>query len=1072
MPATKLAQPALSTDHFQSIASPVRCLGRRGWWVVRTLGTANPSRTAKSQPPNTRSVTRETVAAFPWGHELPLTGRRADLDALRLALDHAFEGKGHSIFLSGDSGIGKTRLLNALHTEAVAHGFSVGIGRAFVVESSSPYGVIADALVPMLSAMDEASLSVLARGVEGDLQALLPGLQTRRGGTLERVGRDPDLRARLHWNFVQFVKRLTARRPLMLGFENTQWCDPSSLELIHFLARQIAETPILLLVTYAMDDAATGPALRSIERSLTSMRQASARRIEPLTLHDITVLLQRVFGLEHENAALHAVSLHRHTKGNPFFVEETLKALLADGGIQKVDDRWVAGDLTELALPPTVRDAVAARLASISDGARRVAEIAAVVGARASLELLEGVAALGAAPFADAVDELCARRILMENRATGGTHYAFAHPIVQSAVLGALTSVRQRALHCSIADEMIRHHGDVAIRHASEIAVHVVRGNALGTGARDVAYLAAAGRDALAKRADREAAQWLSEALQILDELGEPAVAPSEVRSLVEDLATARGRIGQPTDALWERAYALAEAEGDSVARSRVLRQMGVAAVWAGRPADALRLFDEAESAAREASRLDLAVRVRVTKGMILQSLGRADEGKHALLDILSTAEQLGDHALLGRLHRALLQLYGWTGNATLAREHGAQALTHANASGDKGVAWSAHWAMAILEAFTGNAVGVVSHRREAARLAEQLRSPVLQTLTAEIAIEYASGVGDWAEGLALAERTIPIARAVAPRTVLPRLLVWTGMIVLARDEAERARGLFEEAWRLSRADKIDAAETMQGHEIGNVHNIILAHTGMAAYHLALGKWPRAVVFGERGLALADRFGYVVWPIHRLLPIIAEASLFLQAFDRVEAIGQRLREQSGALGHRLGLAWATAIDALIARFKYQSPDAAARLLASAEELEAIPFVFHAARLRRNAAQLLEADGDVDGAIRELRRAHEVFARLGAELELRGTRSHLRSLGVRLPPRSALIGAGALTGRELEIARCVARRLSNKQIAGALDISARTVSTHLSNIFEKLGVDSRGALTDLVKANPLLAEPVA
>ncbi len=157
------------------------------------------------------------------------------------------------------------------------------------------------------------------------------------------------------------------------------------------------------------------------------------------------------------------------------------------------------------------------------------------------------------------------------------------------------------------------------------------------------------------------------------------------------------------------------------------------------------------------------------------------------------------------------------------------------------------------------------------------------------------------------------------------------------------------------------------------------------------------------------------------------------------------------------------------RFKHQSPDAAARLLASADELEAVPFVFHAARLRRNAAQLLEADGDVDGAIRELRRAHDVFARLGAELELRGTRSHLRSLGVRLPPRNVQGGSGTLTGRELEIARCVARRLSNKQIARALDISARTVSTHLTHIFEKLGVESRGALADFVRESPLLSD---
>lgn len=126
-------------------------------------------------------------------------------------------------------------------------------------------------------------------------------------------------------------------------------------------------------------------------------------------------------------------------------------------------------------------------------------------------------------------------------------------------------------------------------------------------------------------------------------------------------------------------------------------------------------------------------------------------------------------------------------------------------------------------------------------------------------------------------------------------------------------------------------------------------------------------------------------------------------------------------------------------------------------------------LRRNAAQMLEADGDMTGAVRELRRAHDVLLRLGAEFELRGARNQLRALGVRLPPRTAVQGAGTLTGRELEIARAVARRLSNKEIGALLDISARTVSTHLSNICVKLQVNSRGALADHVCEHPLLGE---
>lgn len=365
---------------------------------------------------------------------------------------------------------------------------------------------------------------------------------------------------------------------------------------------------MLLIITYGSDDTAASAGLAKVERSLTSLREASVR-LNPLTQPDVVAVIQRAFGIDREAADTHATVLHTHAAGNPFFLEEALKALIAEGRIRKVDDRSAAWDLTELALPSTVRDAVQVRLSGMSDAARKVAEIA-------------------------------------------------AHPIVRSAVLDSLTSVRQRALHAAIAEAMIRAHGDKAVQHAAEIAVHLAGGSSLGTAERDLRFLAAAGRDALAKRADREAAQWLSEALQIAKQLPESTLAAEEQRALMEDPATARGRLGEPTEELWSQAYALAPAAGDDVTRSRVLRHMGLAAVWVGRTTDALRLFGEAEVAARDASRLDLAIRVRVTKGMILVSLGQSEEGKAALLEILPTGEQLRDDALLGRLHRALLQLY------------------------------------------------------------------------------------------------------------------------------------------------------------------------------------------------------------------------------------------------------------------------------------------------------------------------------------------------------------------------------------------------------------------------------
>jgi DNA-binding CsgD family transcriptional regulator len=366
-----------------------------------------------------------------------------------------------------------------------------------------------------------------------------------------------------------------------------------------------------------------------------------------------------------------------------------------------------------------------------------------------------------------------------------------------------------------------------------------------------------------------------------------------------------------------------------------------------------------------------------------------------------------------------------------------------------------------VLAGLTGNARELDRHVREATRIAEEIGSPVLTAWTNEVSIEYASGIGDWQSGLALAERTIPIARAVGSQTLLPRLLVWAGLMHLGRGDLGVAESFFQESWRLS-----GAADALRHPH--DVHTAVPAHTGMAAYALATGDRKRAIELGEAGVALADQSGYVTWSIHRLIPIIIEAALWLQDFERAQRYGERLRRDSAQMGHALGLAWATASEALVARLRdHDLPRAAELLRSAADQLDAVPFVFDAARIRRNLSQLLAGLGDRDGATRELRRAHDVFARLGAEIELNGVREQLRELGARPPARAIAEGAGALTGREREIARLVAARRSNKEIGAALGISSRTVSTHLSNVFAKLGVASRGELTDRVREDESL-----
>lgn len=1002
-----------------------------------------------------------------WGKELPLVGRRADIGALRMALDDALEGRGRTLLLTGDPGVGKSRLLALLAQEARGRQMQVAAGRGFSVESGVPYGAFADAMAAPLQALEPGTLTVLARGTEDDLRAIVPALPGSRADVRARGVADNDGKARLLWIVTQFLTRLAARQPLLLVLDNAQWADPSSLELLHFIARQIDRVPLLLVLAYADDALEPRAMLQEVSRSLLAAQQATHRRIEPLTRLDLAELLQRTFAITHADAQTHADVLFRHTNGNPFFVEETLKSLLATGRIRRRGDLWIIEDANPAYLPATVRDAVRTRLDALSPSARRLAEFASLVDGPASLALLERTSSLDAESLADAIDELVHKRILLEEKADGSGQYVFGHPMLQAHVRDELSAARERALHARIAMALEALHGTDGNARASEIARHLVRGHELGGDERALRYLAAAGRDALQRRADVEAVRWLGEARLVAERLDD---LPQR-RTLHEEFGIALQRTGDTSGALreWALALTMSETAVDLEACARLLYRLGQESARAGDAHDGLERLQQAESAAHRADRPDLEIMARVARAKTLQALGRHALAIGTAHDTLALAQARGDLGLQARVHQLLLQLQSWTGPVAEARAHGERALELADAADDADVAWATHWAMAMLAGFTGDAAGAERHQRHATRLADSLSSPLLLAMTAEITIEHASGTGRWDEGLALAEQVIPVARVIAPQSLLPRLLVWTGLMVLARDQTERARALFEEAWRLSEAEHAAEGLGRSGLELANVHNAILAHTGMGHYWLARGAWQRALTYGERGLALADRFGYIAWAIHRLIPLILEAGLWLQQYDRVEELAGRLRAQSATFEHRLGLAWAKAADALVSRLRDHHPQAPQQILEAADDLEAVPFVLHAARLRRHAAQLLEADGDAPAAVRELRKAHDVFARIGAERELRETRSQLRSLGVRLPPRTATSGVGSLTGRELEIARAVANRLSNKEIGARLEISARTVSTHLSNIFQKLGIDSRGALADRVRDDPQFQE---
>jgi len=1052
--------------------------------------------------------------------ELPLVGRSDDLEEL-----HTLFGDPSAvepmIVLTGEGGVGKSRLARTLAGEARRRDWRVMVGRAYPVETGVPYALLSDAFLPVLREMDEATLAVLTRGTQSELRRLFPALGDAEESRFP--GEDPrELQTRLYWNFTAFVQRFGQRDPLLLVLEDVHWADASSIALLHFLVRHLDDDPVRILCTYNTDYRGENPGLVKLERSLVSMRRMRLRPLAPLSRDNTGELLEEVFEVEGPAVRDFADLLFGWTRGNPYFLEQTLDALVASGRLYERDGTWLGWEARELELPSTIRDAVLVRMSEVSDDAMAVAELLSVVGSRTRIALLEEIAELPGTRLIRAIEELVRPGLVEEQDEDGSILLQFRHPLTRETLYQRLSLSRRRMLHGRVAEGLERIYGGRAMRHADELAYHFSEAGAPVEDTRAALYLAEAGRAALKRHADREAADYLDAAVTRLvppehrdDEAGDerepPGPAPPpDVASLKRELARARTRLGQyeEASAIWTGLLERAEEAGDAQAAAQANRHLGLIAFWTGAHDGALERYEAALDALGDRAP-SLRARLHIAAGLVDQELGRAGAAQERIGHALDLGEELEDAALLARVHRALALLFIFTGQAKRAREHGWRAVELADRAHDQNVAFWGRWALASLEGLSGGPGAMERLMDEARGVAEELRSPVLRLWITELEVQHAYYSGDWDRALTVGERGVTQAENLNQRTLLVRLLVWTATTYLGRGDVERGREMIERAWTLagldrgaggdgsdedggsgtggrSRDDDGNAEGAGGGEDDGrgaedvtgpgrrprDVHAIVPAYIGRTALLMAEEKYEAAIEVGEKGLAIADRSGYVIWVLHRLLPLVGEAYVRAERLDGAKRAGERLRREGTRMDHRLALAWASAAEAVVAWHSGRIEEAASLLRSAAEGMEEIGVIREAARLRRQLAGRLADLDDREGSLQELRKVHEVFGQLGARPEFDKAREQFREVGARPPSRSEAEGTADLTPREAEVASLVADRKSNKAVAKELGVSPRTVTTHLSNIYRKLDIGSRGELVDMVREGRVAVVPRA
>jgi tetratricopeptide (TPR) repeat protein len=1003
------------------------------------------------------------VSAF----TLPFTGRTREFRAVADACDDAATGQGRLVLLSGDGGVGKTRLVHEVSSHVRARHWQVAVGHAFPLETAIPYATFAEALGPLLGALDSGALMRLTRGDRAVLSAFAPQLtaaQPERGMHGATDSATPaEQRVRLHSAMLQLLGKLGERQPLLLCLENLQWADSATVELLHFLGRQLTPYKVLIIGSWNETDRPLASDFRLALRSLRSLGAVDLR-LDPLGAGDVVTLLSAHFAVERDVIAGFAARLYHVTQGNAFFIEQTLRELVTRGDLRQQGGVWVGWHTESIALPPSVRDVLDARLARFSSAARQVAELLAVAGTTATDTIMRTVVAellsLDDASLRAALQELREAGLIVERAEGVDIAYAFTHPMLQQALVNAVGLARERMLHGVLA-LAVEAASEVDSAQAEAIAAHWLRADPRVHPERAVYWLTLAGRAALRRLARREAAASLRAALDRAD-LNPGAVPAGTIAELVDELARVYRRLAEYHEAIAmsERARELARVSGSPLGIAVAERRIGLSLQGLGRREEALAHFDTAIATARAHGEDTLVARTQLAKGDCLQALGMVDDAKREVSEALATAERVDQLPLLARGHRMLLMLHLWTGPAHRAWTHARRAVELAERTGERNLAWSAHFLSAVLGGLTSNTAALATHLAEATRLAQELASPLLELRAQEIALEYRAGIGEWDRALAEGERALVLGRALDQTTLLARIAHWVSGVYMQRGDFASAQRLVQEAWEISGAAQLDLSRPFE------VHGVLPAYVARTRYLHAVGEHEAALAHGRIALDIADRTSYIAWAVYRLLPTMASAAIALGDRVALQRIRDRLADEAERLAHPIGQAWVQVIDGDTACVSGRYDEAVRLLQRAIAALEAVPYRYDAAETRLRLARVLVASGAKQEAVHEAQAALSLFDTLGAKPASDSTRALLRELGARLPATGASATMAALTPRELEIVKLVAQRLSNKEIGATLGITARTAGTHLANIYDKLEVRDRTALGDLAREQGL------
>jgi DNA-binding NarL/FixJ family response regulator/tetratricopeptide (TPR) repeat protein len=969
------------------------------------------------RPPFLSAATRRDGSDRP-----PLVGRERELAALERVLGELDEDAARVLVVSGEPGIGKTRLLGELARLAAQRDYVVLAGRGTELELDVPFGLVIEAFDDYLRQLQVPRLDELTRRLP-ELAAVLPA-------SAELAVAAPTAateRYRHHRAIRELIEELAAERPMVLILDDLHWADPASAEAVAHLLRRPPQAPVLLALSHR-------PA--GLRGDLSIALDAVAREPRVLRLQPAALLAADAHKLLAGSPEPLRLRIIKESGGNPLYIEQLLRAASdpAAGGR--------TGNGTDGTGPPTpagIVATVAEELRRLPDDGRALLEGAAIAGEPFEPGFAAGVGAVPPDQAPAALDELTARDLVRPEPSS--PEFRFRHPVVRRAVYDSIPAGRRLAGHRTAAD-LLAAGGAPAAPQAHHLAVSARHGDE-----RAIAVLNQAALDSL-RSAPASAAHWLSVAISVL-----PADRPAQRLEMLSTLAQAQsaaGRLGDARETLVTATAGLSPGTAAWAAAVAALASVELALGSHGgarrRLEDALELVGE-RAPERVPLLVELAVEVAY-QGDFRRAVRISEEAE-------AIAIRLGDRGLRGLARSVLVIAHSGTGDIAAGRAECAQAaadldgLTDLQLSGRLGLAHQ----LGLGECFLEHYADAARHLNRGIEIALEYRQGqflVQSRASLTLALYHQGEVG---AAIRAAEEAVETGRLLA----VPGALAWAlsvSALAWSVVDARIPTALGDEAMAL----------------LADVDDSIISDASRAHFGLALVNIEQHQRAGE----LIDQAGAP--DFERFEPgrrcFLAEArvrcALAADRLDDARAWTELAEGFAAGLELRVAVAAVGRCRALLLLAEGEADQAARLALDAVRAAGQAGASLEAERSRIVAGRALAAAGARDQAVAELRIARTQLAECGSRRLADQAGRELRALGVTAPSpvarKSGDAGTVELSGREREIAALVADGYSNRDIARLLYLSPKTIEGHMSRIFAKLEIGSRAQLAAIVGAS--------